>query len=415
MRSRPDVSVLSLNYPPEPTGIAPYAGGLAAGLSRAGYQVEALVAHPHYPDWTIREGYGQWARIDHIKGVQVRRKLHYLPRSPRGVGRLVSELSFGARLMFARWNRPRVVIAISPSLFATALAVLRIRLSPRRPTVIVWVQDIYTLGLTEIGEGSGLVRGITRWVESRTLRAADQVVVIHERFAEFVTRELGVASSRVAAVRNWTHLSDAGPVDATAAKVALGWPKDVALAVHAGNMGAKQGLSNVVDAARTADERGAPVHFMLLGNGGERTELEKRARGIARISFVDHLGDAEYRLALGAADVLLVNEKPGVAEMAVPSKLTSYFDAGRPVVAATDPGGTTASEVAASGAGVTVRAGDPTALLDAVLAVHADVEAATRLGLNGKRYRTAVLDERVAIEQWVRLIEGKVEVAVARP
>ena len=49
--------------------------------------------------------------------------------------------------------------------------------------------------------------------------------------------------------------------------------------------------------------------------------------------------------------MLLVNELPGVAHMAMPSKLTSYFQAGKPVLAATDEGGFTAKEIALSGAG----------------------------------------------------------------
>jgi glycosyltransferase involved in cell wall biosynthesis len=119
---------------------------------------------------------------------------------------------------------------------------------------------------------------------------------------------------------------------------------------------------------------------------------------------VNPLGDAEYRLALGAADVLLVNEKPGVSAMAVPSKLTSYFHAGRPVLAATDPDGITASEVAASGAGVVVPAGEPPTLLEAILTMIADPEAVARFGVNGLKYREAVLDERVALEQWATLV-----------
>ena len=405
MPSHLDVSIFGLNYPPEPTGIAPYTGALAVGLTKIGHHVTAHVAHPHYPDWTIRQGYGQWTRVEDLDGVDVRRRLHYVPRSPRGIRRLVSELSFGVRMVSARWRRPRVIIAVSPSLFCTALVALRLRLTPRRPSFIVWVQDIYTLGLAETAEGGGLARRITRWVESGTLRAADRVVVIHERFADFVTRELGVAGSKVVVVRNWTHLPKSEPVDAAAAKVILGWPDNVTLAVHTGNMGAKQGLENIVDAARAADKRGAPVHFMLVGEGGERRGLEERAQGISRLTFVDPLGDDEYRLALGAADVLVVNEKPGVSAMAVPSKITSYFASGRAVVAATDLGGITASEIGAAGAGIIVPAGDPDALLDAVLAVSADPETAAQFGLNGQRYRDSVLDQGAAIERWATIID----------
>jgi colanic acid biosynthesis glycosyl transferase WcaI len=398
------VSILGLNFPPEPTGIAPYTGGLAAGLQRRGYRVSAHVAHPHYPGWEIYNGYGQWKRNERLDGVAVCRRLHYVPSSPRGIRRLLSELAYGIRLISARWDRPRVVIAVSPSLFSTALVALRMQLTPRHAPLIVWVQDIYTLGMTETGEGGGLAGTVIRWVEARTMRAADRVVVIHQRFADYAIAEFGVKASNVAVVRNWAHLKEAELVDSSAAKSALGWPTDVTLAVHTGNMGAKQGLENIVDAARIADKLGAPVHFVLVGDGGERRRLAEHARGISRLTFVDPLSEEQYRLALGAADVLLVNEKPGVSAMAVPSKLTSYFHAGRPVIAATDRGGITASEVAASDSGVVVPAGEPRTLLDAVLELSADPEAMAQFGFNGRRYRESVLSEHVAIEQWANLI-----------
>ncbi len=72
------------------------------------------------------------------------------------------------------------------------------------------------------------------------------------------------------------------------------------------------------------------------------------------VEFISSLPDDEYALALVAADVFVVNELPGVSGMAVPSKLTSYFASGRPVVAATDIGGVTSEEVLASGSGVCV-------------------------------------------------------------
>ena len=407
MLNRPDILILSLNYPPEPTGIAPYTGALADGLSKKGFAVASRVAHPHYPKWAVWEGYGQWFRLEQVNGVEVGRLRHYVPRTPRGMRRLASEISFGLRLLLARWGRPRVVIAVSPSLFSSALAVLRLRLQTvrGRPRIIVWVQDIYTLGLAETGEGNGIVQRVARWVESRTLRAADQVVVIHSRFRDFIVEELGVSPSSVVVVRNWTHLVPSPPVDPRTAKDELGWPADVTVAVHSGNMGVKQGLENIIEAARLADQRAAPVHFILLGDGSERQMLELRAQGISRLAFVDPLEGGQYPLALSAADVLLVNEKPGVAAMAVPSKLTSYFSAGRPIIAATDPGGITASEVIEAGAGVVVAARQPAALLEAVLTVAADAESGRKFGLNAMEFARLVLGQEAAISRWVDLIE----------
>lgn len=404
------ICILGLNFPPEPTGIAPYLGALASGLQAAGHEVTALVAYPHYPKWEIYDGYAGFTKVEHLNGVRVRRLRHYVPRAPRGIRRLASELSFGMRLLFSRWGSPRVVIAVSPPLFSTAMVTIRLRLTRNRPRLILWMQDIYSLGLAETGEGGAFVRRITRSVEKWTTTAADRVVVIHPAFAEFASRDLGTAASKVVIQRNWTHLLPSNGVERDFAKARLNWTWQPFLAVHTGNMGAKQALENIVDAARIADQQNAPVHFVLVGDGSERRSLEERGRGVVRITFVDPLDEAEYRLALGAADVLLVNEKVGVSTMAMPSKLTAYFDAGRPVIAATDPNGITASEVRAAAAGVVIPAGDPVALLDAVLAMRADPQAAARYAACGRRHRESVLDERIAIALWTDLVSSTVDV-----
>ncbi|SCY47152.1 Glycosyltransferase involved in cell wall bisynthesis [Microbacterium sp. LKL04] len=401
----PGVSILSLHYPPEPTGNAPYAGSLSKGLHALGHRVDVTTTHPHYPEWKIRAGYGQWSRTEVVAGLRVRRLRHYVPSPPRGFKRLASELSFGVRLFFAR-TEGAVIICVSPSLFASALAAFRNKFRLRRRPLIVWVQDIYTLGLAETGQGNRLASTVTRGVESWTLREADQVVVVHQRFADWVANNLGVDRQRITVVRNWTHLPPAEATDRDAARDALGWPTDRTVAVHAGNMGAKQGLENVVEAARLADSQGANVLFILLGNGSERAHLQSIAAGIERLRFVDSLEDREFRLALAAADVLLVNEKPGVSGMAVPSKLTSYFDAARPVVAATDVQGITADEVRNAGAGLVVEAGRPEDLLNAVFAIGSEPSLAGSLGASGRAYRERVLDINAAWAAWSRAVSN---------
>jgi colanic acid biosynthesis glycosyl transferase WcaI len=398
------VSILSLHYPPEETGNAPYTGALAAGLSARAHRVTAYVAHPHYPEWKVRPGYGQWRRTETIDGVTVHRRWHLVPRPPRGLRRLLSELSFGSRLLFSRISSDSVVVAVTPALFATALAVLRIRLTPSRPGLVVWVQDIYTLGLAETKQGGGFTAVITRFVERFVLRAADRVVAIHPRFAEYLAQNLGVKPQRIAVIRNWTHLKPSPVMCQRDARAALGWPTEIFLAVHTGNMGRKQGLENVVEAARLADERRAPIKFVLVGDGSERARLEQLAQGIDRIEFVDPLNGTDYRCALAAADCLLVNELPGVATMAVPSKLTSYFDASRPVLAATNPTGITAGEIEHASAGVVVPAGDAHALLEMALQLSEDSQRAAAYGAAGRRHCRQHLTADAAIAAFEQVI-----------
>lgn len=407
-----DVSILSLHYPPETTGNAPYTGALAAGLTARAHRVNAVVAHPHYPEWRVRPGYGQWQRSDVIDGVAVRRLRHYIPRPPRGLRRLFSEISFGMRIILSRLPSSGVVVAVSPALFATALAALRIRLTPSRPGLVVWVQDIYTLGMAETQEGGGFSAKITKFVERRVLRAADRVVVIHPRFGDYIEREMSVDPKRITIIRNWTHLKPSRAMTKLEARSAIGWPTDRFLVVHTGNMGAKQGLDNVVEAARLADACSEPIQFVLVGDGSDRSRLEDLAHGIERITFIDPLGDADYRSALAAADCLLVNELPGVANMAVPSKLTSYFDAARPVLAATEIDGITASEIEQAKAGVVVPAGDPQALLTAALQISRDTEQADVYGAAARRFCRERLTADAAIGAFERVVREVAGVSV---
>jgi len=404
-----------MHYAPEPTGNAPYTTGLAEGLARRGHDVHVIASHPHYPEWRVRAGYGGWSTSEQRNGVSLRRLRHYVPRRPTAARRLLSELSFGARLVAASWRRPDVVLLVSPALFATAPAMLRARLwgrGSRTPPTAVWVQDLYSVGFVETGQGGARSAALMRRVESATLRASDGVAVIHDRFRAVAVSSLGAAAERVEVIRNWSHV-DVEPGPAHRAEVAevrsaRGWPDGTCVVVHAGNMGVKQGLDNVVEAARLADVRRAPVRFVLLGNGSQRDRLAQAAAGVRSIEFIETLADDEFPRVLAAADVLLVNELAGVNEMSVPSKLTTYFATSRPVVAATAPGSVTAGEIGASGGGVLVAAGDPGALLDSVVDLHADPVRAERLGIAGRAYRDQTLSQDAAIDHYVAWLDGLV-------
>jgi glycosyltransferase involved in cell wall biosynthesis len=110
-----------------------------------------------------------------------------------------------------------------------------------------------------------------------------------------------------------------------------------------------------------------------------------------------------------ASDVLLVNQRPSVADMSLPSKLTSYFAAGRPVVAAASAESETAREIAAAGAGFVVPPDDPRALRDTLLALRDDESRAAALGKTAERYAATHLSSAVVLEEYERYVEELVE------
>jgi len=101
-----------------------------------------------------------------------------------------------------------------------------------------------------------------------------------------------------------------------------------------------------------------------------------------------------------------------VRDMCLPSKLTSYFAAGRPVVAATAADGGAAEQVRAAGAGLVVPPGRPDALLRAVEEVVDDpVEAAAR-GDRARRYAAERLSAAAGRDRAVAFVH---DLARSRP
>ena len=405
------VSLVCLNYPPEPTGISVYSGALAEDLVERGADVCVITGVPHYPQWEVYEGYGK--NCIEISGrLTVARRRHSVPVSPQLINRLGMELSFGLNAVLARWNRPDVVVLVSPALFSSILVSLKAALLGR--PVVVWVQDIYSLAISQAGRAGSLGSRLMAWAEKALLNRAAAVVAIHERFRRYLVTELAVDPEKVSVIRNWVHIDSVTSLPLsrrTEMRRQLGWSDDVTVLLHAGNMGAKQALGNVVEASRVADQRGEPVLFVLMGEGSQRAELE--AMGTNRcLQIIDPLPLESFPVVLRAADALLVNERGGMTEMSVPSKLTSYFTTGRPIIAATDAESVTAEELEHSGAGIRVDAERPELLVDAVLELRNDRQRSARLGASGRAFQNTHLAADASLGAFYRLLSG---VVASRP
>lgn len=396
--------LVSTNYAPEHAGIGPYSTGIAEHRAAAGDRVEVLAGMPHYPAWRVDPAYrGAWWRTERVGGVTVHRRRHTVPARQTAVRRALYEGSF---LLHGGLTAPRgrfdVVISQMPGL---AGGVIGARIARRAgvPHVVV-VQDLMGAAAEQSGiAGGGRVAGLAGGVEARVLRSAAVVGVVHETFRERV-EAMGVPAGRIRVVPNWSHIARPS-ADRAATRARLGWRADEAVLLHSGNMGLKQGLEVLVETARLAGGGADRLRVVLLGDGNQRAGLEEAGRGLARLEFVDPVGEAEFPDVLAAADVLAVTQRASVLDMSIPSKLTSYFAAGRPVVASVAAGGGTAEEVRRSGAGVLVAPEDPAALLAAVRGLTGDPRAAAALGEAGPAYVHAHLSEEAGLARIDALID----------
>jgi len=396
------ILISSSYYWPEEAGSAPYLTGLAEHLSASGHDVVVATGFPHYPDW--RSGaQGRLAASETQNGVRIIRRWHYVPRTQSAAQRAAYELSLlgsGATTLFKRW-RPEVVVGTCPSLAGGVLAAAAGR-RYRVPYGLVF-QDLMGRAAEQSGVSGGeRVAGIVRNIELRLARGAKAVGVIAENFRSYL-EEGGVRPADVWRLRNWTHRVE--PEEPRAqTRERYGWGESQFVCLHGGNMGQKQGLDNLLDAAELL--RDTDVRIALVGDGNDRARLEREAhaRGLANVDFIGMQMPGEWEAILEAADVLIVNQRASVTDMSLPSKLTSYFAAGRPVIAAASAESETADEMEAAGAGAVVPPGEPAALRDAILTLRDDGSGAASHAASARAYAEGTLSSDAALADYDRFI-----------
>lgn len=403
------ILVIGINYWPEISGIAPYTTALAEHLSGAGHQVRVVTGMPHYPAWAVLPGYrGQLWRNEQRGGVAISRRAHYVPSRQSALRRGLYEASFLiAGLSAALDGRQDAVLGVVPSLSGAVLA----RLAAARSSVPYGLlfQDLMAPAARQSGipGGDGAVAGATAKVEGWVARGAATVAVVSPAFIPYL-HDAGVPADRIQVLRNWSHVKPPS-ADRTATRERLGWGPQEYIALHTGNMGLKQGLEQVLEAARLALQEAPNVRFVLVGDGSQRESLMHAARSLPNVAFLPFQPEDDFPALLAAADALLLSERPSVADMSLPSKLTSYLVSGRPVVAAVAPGGASAGVIRASGAGVIVDAGRPEGILSAIRDLLAQPSEASKLGKAGQAYAERELSQEralAAIEQFVVALTG---------
>jgi glycosyltransferase involved in cell wall biosynthesis len=160
----------------------------------------------------------------------------------------------------------------------------------------------------------------------------------------------------------------------------LGLPVGVPVVASVGRFVPYKGYTHLLKAARLVQEAMANVHWLLVGDGELREELEGECRSLgleAQVHFVGWREDIPDLLAVSDLFVL-----PSLGEH-FGRVLIEAMAMGRAVVA-TDAGGV--PEIVIHGeTGLLVPPGEPKALAEAVLALLEDPARAARLGGAGRR------------------------------
>jgi colanic acid biosynthesis glycosyl transferase WcaI len=255
---------------------------------------------------------------------------------------------------------------------------------------------------------------------ARLLYAVERLAYRHATIVSTLTGAMrarivakGIPEEKVVLFADWAdpRLFTLAPGQSDPIRQELGLG-DVFLVLHAGNMGVKQGLDVVLDAAQQTRSNPAIV-YLLVGDGAMRPHLEARARslGLDSVRFVPLLDDERFLRVLAAADLCLVTQQRSVADVVFPSKVLTLLAAGKPVIASVTGGSAVANAIAGAGAGMVVPPEDGGALATAVEALREDLPRRERMGAAGRAYASAHWERTATLRSLTDTLERVAQTA----
>ncbi|MBP5988449.1 MAG: glycosyltransferase family 4 protein [Piscinibacter sp.] len=385
-----------------------YAGAPAYGMEyrpyylarewvRAGHKVRVLAgSYSHVrarqPTPPAGDAPAQWLeRIDGIEYVWYRTR----PYSGNGLGRVRNIAEFLGRIA---WDARRTVRAFSPqvviasSTYPMDIWVARCIARRADARLVFEVHDLWPASPIEL---SGMSSRhpfilICQKAENDAYRDADVVVSMLPMVAEHMAahgldlRKLHVVPNGISP-EEW----DGCPTPLAAnlsAHIASERAAGRCVVVYAGSHGEPNALDVLLDAARLTD--GAPISFVLVGDGHERQRLVRRVadEGLRNVAMFSPVPKAQIPSLLALADIAYIGWKrqPLYRFGIAPNKLMDYMMAGVPILHSVEAGN---DPVAEAGCGLTVAPESPGAVAEGLRRLAAMAPAQRReMGARGRPY-----------------------------
>ncbi|MCP5056944.1 MAG: glycosyltransferase family 4 protein [bacterium] len=327
---------MSDNFPPESNAPAIRTHEHLREWVKAGHDITVVTCAPNFPRGQVYEGYrNRIFQREELDGIKIVRVWTYISSNEGSLKRILDYVSFmlSAVITSCFLRRPDVVIGTSPQFFAAAAAWMVAKLK-RRPFVFelrdLWPETILAVGAMKKGR---LVQAIEDFA-TFLYRQADLVVPVTEPFARHLEK-VGVDPKRIVVVTNGIEPGQHRPqIDPEQVRDHWGIPRNAFTAGYIGTLGLCHGLSAVLEAAELL--KGNPrFHFVLMGDGADRDELEQiaRERKLDNVTLIPGQPRQSALELLNAVDVsLVVLKNSPLFETVIPSKIFEAMELRTPIL-----------------------------------------------------------------------------------
>ena len=338
-----------------------------------------------------------------LDGVRVLRAYTYPSLHRSFLWRVISFISFMFTSVGAAFKAGRtdVVMGTSPPIFQAVSAwfVAAVR---RRPFLLeirdLWPEFAIDLGVLRNPILIRLSRSLERFLYSR----ATHLLVNSPAYRDYLAAK-GVPEHKISLIPNGV---DPDMFDADdrgeRARQAFGLNGKFVV-TYAGAFGLANDIATILrSAARLLDQPN--IHFLLVGDGKERSNLESLARELqlTNLTFAACCPKSEIPEILAASDACVATLKNiPMFRTTYPNKVFDYMAAGRPTVLAID--GVIREVIEKAGGGLFVPPGDDVALASVISDMSKDHRFARQMGSAARVYVAKHFNRNQQANEFVEL------------
>jgi colanic acid biosynthesis glycosyl transferase WcaI len=398
------ILICGINYAPEMTGIGKYTGEMCNWLAANGHTVEVITAMPYYPQWEIDKNYKRkWWHKEYIDGVKVYRCPLYVPKKISSAKRIIHEFSFvlstlpvWIKKLFSK--KYDVVVSVSPPFHLGAFPLLYSKL--RRTKMITHIQDLQVDVAKDLKmiNNKHLLNAMFG-VEKFILKQSTAVSSISKGMLKKIS-EKGIAASSCILFPNWVDANVIYPLSKEhSLRAAYGIPQTDKVILYSGNLGEKQGLENIIEAAKSFRNDDS-VKFVIVGTGGGEMKLKEMVKesGLTNIRFFPLVSYERLPNLLAIADLHLVLQKGNASDLVMPSKLTSILASGGCPLVTAHADSSLYKVIKKHDMGLVVEPDDPVALTEGIrYALNTDLNG---YRTNARYYAANHLSKDVILRNW---------------
>lgn len=280
----------------------------------------------------------------------------------------------------------------------------------RNVRLVSWIQDIYGLAayrllskkLPLVGHSVGQY---FIHLDKYSARQSSAIVVISDDFRKVLTG-WGIPKARIHVIHNWAPLEEMPErprENVWSSSQNLG---PLLRFVYAGTLAMKHNPALLLELARTLEQ---PARGELIvvseGPGVEWLSAKAAEQKLKAIRFMGFQPFETLPDVLGSADVLVAILEPDAGIFSVPSKVLSYFCAGRPVLLAVPRENLAAKIVVEAHAGLVVEPTDIGGFCSAARRLIDSTQLRQQFGLAARKYAEQHFDIHCIGQQFEMILQ----------